>query len=320
MLADHVRTGTYQQSFLRNASDFRGKTVLDVGTGTGILAFFACQAGAKKVYAVEASQSAQTAKTLAEANGFSDRVEIIFGKIEEINLPEKVDIIVSEPIGFLLVHERMLESYTIARERFLKPGGLMFPSTGSIILAPLTDDVIYKEQQAKIAFWQCTDFYGIDLTATLPKANIEYFSQPIVGLIPPTSLMSSQRVEHTIDFSRVSNQELQNFEVKFAFKIDKTAIMHGLAGWFDLNFIGSTETILLSTSPDCPGTHWYQCRLLFHEPIAVNKGQHVSGSIVFEANEKFSYNLHITAKLEGTDIVTTNVVHLHDQSYHYLQA
>lgn len=44
------------------------------------------------------------------------------GKIEEISLPEKVDIIVSEPIGFLLVHERMLESYITARDRFLKPG------------------------------------------------------------------------------------------------------------------------------------------------------------------------------------------------------
>lgn len=318
MLADHVRTSTYQQSFLRNASDFRGKVVLDVGTGTGILAFFACQAGAKKVYAVEASQSAETARKLAIANGFADRVEIVFGKIEEIKLPEKVDIIVSEPIGFLLVHERMLESYTIARDRFLKPGGLMFPTQGTIVLAPLTDDLIYREQQAKIAFWQCTDFYGIDLTATLPQANIEYFSQPIVGLIPPASLMSSQRVEHTIDFNYVTDKELQNFEVKFAFRIDKTAIMHGLAGWFDINFIGSTETVLLSTAPECPGTHWYQCRLLFHEPIAANKGQLITGSIVFEANEKFSYNLHLTAKLEGTSIMTKNTVHLHDQSYHYL--
>jgi len=59
MLQDYVRTGTYRQAFLSNASDFKDKVVLDVGTGTGILALFAVQAGAKKVYAVEASQSAE---------------------------------------------------------------------------------------------------------------------------------------------------------------------------------------------------------------------------------------------------------------------
>lgn len=49
----------------------------------------------------------------------------------------------------LLVHERMIESYAIARERFLKPGGLMFPTTGSIVLAPLTDEALYNEQLGK---------------------------------------------------------------------------------------------------------------------------------------------------------------------------
>jgi histone-arginine methyltransferase CARM1 len=105
------------------------------------------------VYAVEASKSAEVARALAEKNGFKDIVEIIQGKIEEIELPEQVDIIISEPIGFLLVHERMLESYVIARDRFLKPNGLMFPTTGSIVFAPLSDDMLYKEVLNKAEFW-----------------------------------------------------------------------------------------------------------------------------------------------------------------------
>lgn len=55
------------------------------------------------------------------------------------------------------------------------------------------------------------------------------------------------------------------------------ALMHGFAGWFDIAFLGSSENIILSTSPESPGTHWYQCRLLFKEPLAVNKGQYISG-------------------------------------------
>jgi type I protein arginine methyltransferase len=102
MLQDYVRTGTYRQAFLSNAPDFQGKVVLDVGTGTGILAIFAAQAGARKVYAVEASQSAEIARLLVASNGYTDIIEVVKGKLEEINLPEQVDIIVSEPIGFLL--------------------------------------------------------------------------------------------------------------------------------------------------------------------------------------------------------------------------
>jgi histone-arginine methyltransferase CARM1 len=182
MLADHIRTSTYQKAILLNSqSDFRGKVVLDVGTGTGILAFFAVQSGARKVYAVEASMSANTAQLLSEANGYQNIVEIIHGKVEEIELPERVDVIISEPIGFLLVHERMLESYILARDRFLKPDGLMMPTTGSIVLAPYTDDSLYREQMAKIAFWHNTDFYGIDLSSVTSKANEEYFTQAVVG-------------------------------------------------------------------------------------------------------------------------------------------
>jgi histone-arginine methyltransferase CARM1 len=181
MLADYVRTGTYQKAIYGNSADFHGRVVLDVGTGTGILAFFALQAGAARVYAVDASNSVHVAKKLAEANGFADRITIINGKIEEITLPEQVDVIISEPIGFLLVHERMLESYVVARDRFLKPDGLMMPTTGSIVLCPVSDEACHKEQLDRVAFWETKDFYGVDLSAVVEQAYLEYFSQPIVG-------------------------------------------------------------------------------------------------------------------------------------------
>lgn len=153
MLQDLVRTGTYQKAFLQNKLNFHDKVVLDVGAGTGILSFFAAQAGAKKVYAVEASNSAEVAKQLAEVNGYSHIVEVIQGKLEEIELPERVDVIISEPIGFLLVHERMIESYVTARDKFLKPDGLMMPTNGSIVFSPMTDEYLYMEQVNKGQLW-----------------------------------------------------------------------------------------------------------------------------------------------------------------------
>ena len=206
MLADLVRTGAYQQAMLANSIDFHNKVVLDVGTGTGILAFFAAQAGARFVYAVDASDSVNIAKQLAKANGLESKVMVVKGKIEQIELPGLeqinggyVDIIVSEPIGFLLVHERMLESYIVARERFLKPSvGLMLPTSGDMILAPITDAYEYQQQLDKLQFWENKDFFGINLSSVSCMAREEAFSQAIIGCINPSHIISSQRIIHRV--------------------------------------------------------------------------------------------------------------------------
>ena len=91
------------------------------------------------------------------------------------------------------------------------------------------------------------------------------------------------------------------------------AVIHGIAGWFDLEFIGSQESVTLSTAPESAGTHWYQCRLLLKEPLAANKGQSVSGVIKFTANQFFSYDIDLTLQLVGTDIVTHSRINLKDQ-------
>ena len=133
------------------------------------------------------------------------------------------------------------------------------------------------------------------------------------GYFSPNCLVSSIRTVHTIDFLKVSCEELQNFEINFQFRIDKTCILHGLGGWFDISFLGSQEEVILSTSPESPGTHWYQCRLMLKDPIAVNKNQYISGTLIFTANEKFSYNITMVAQLDGTDVSSTNIIRLQDQ-------
>ncbi|BHF84655.1 Histone-arginine methyltransferase carm1 [Sparganum proliferum] len=121
MMQDYIRTATYQKAILANASaDFAGKVVLDVGAGSGILSFFAIQAGAKRVYAVEASNMATHCNTLVQSNKLAGRIVVVSGKIEDIVLPEPVDVIISEPMGYMLYNERMLESYVHAR-KFLAP-------------------------------------------------------------------------------------------------------------------------------------------------------------------------------------------------------
>jgi type I protein arginine methyltransferase len=125
------------------------------------------QAGAKKVYAIEASNMVTFAHKLFEGNGEAgQRIQLLHGKLETLvnSIPEKADILVSEPMGTLLVNERMLETYIFARKHMLKPGGLMFPTNGRIFMAAFSDAQLFAELQGMAAFWLNTSFYGVNLS------------------------------------------------------------------------------------------------------------------------------------------------------------
>lgn len=158
MLQDKIRTGTYRQGILKNAIDFAGKVVMDVGSGSGILSIFAAQAGAKKVYAVEASDMADCCKILVKHNKLDHIIEVVKAKIEDItDIPDKsIDVLVSEPLGTYLFNERMLETYVIARDKFLKPEchKMMFPCASDFMIMPMADEILYNEVLTRAEFWQ----------------------------------------------------------------------------------------------------------------------------------------------------------------------
>lgn len=137
---------------------------------------------------------AQNARKLVEANGYSRVIEVIQSKIEDISeeqIPKgMVDVIVSEPLGTFLLNERMLETYIIARDRFLRPGGKMFPASAHLCVLPFSDEQLYNEQQAKTNFWDNKNFYGLDLTCLKDQALKEKFSQPIIDTYDPRKSLS----------------------------------------------------------------------------------------------------------------------------------
>lgn len=89
--------------------------------------------------------------------------------------------ILSEPIGVLLVHERMLESFIYARDTFLKPGGKLLPDAGTIYLSPFTDAALWTQTMSKVRFWETKNFMGVDFSPLARDARDEIFGQPVVG-------------------------------------------------------------------------------------------------------------------------------------------
>jgi hypothetical protein len=89
----------------------------------------------------------EKAREIVEVNSMSDKITLIQGKMEEITLPvEKVDIIVSEWMGYFLLYESMLDTVLWARDRYLAPGGLIFPDKAHIYMAAI-EDGDYKDEK-----------------------------------------------------------------------------------------------------------------------------------------------------------------------------
>ncbi|KAB2027397.1 hypothetical protein ES319_D05G030400v1 [Gossypium barbadense] len=186
MLKDVVRTKTYQNVIYRNKFLFQNKVVLDVGAGTGILSLFCAKAGAAHVYAVECSHMADMAKQIVETNGLSDVVTVLKGKIEEIELPvAKVDIIISEWMGYFLLFENMLNTVLYARDKWLTMDiSKMVPADASFTapfkLIAERDDYIHAfVAYFDVSFTKCHKLMGF---STGPRSRATHWKQTVLYL------------------------------------------------------------------------------------------------------------------------------------------
>ncbi|CAI5945304.1 unnamed protein product, partial [Closterium sp. NIES-64] len=173
MLKDAVRTKTYEAAICGSTFLFKDKVVMDVGAGTGILSLFAAKAGAKKVYAVRAVMLSRTCTCQKgrRCSQYPSRplhnpphpplplsqrpplppfavITVIKGKVEDVELPEgeKVDVIISEWMGYFLLYESMLDTVLFARDKWLANGGIVLPDHCSLYLMAI-EDAEYKQEK-----------------------------------------------------------------------------------------------------------------------------------------------------------------------------
>jgi len=307
MLEDAHRTGSYFNAITWNRSCFEGKTVLDVGAGTCILSIFAAKAGAKKVFAVEATDMAIRSRKIVEAQGLSDVIQVLQGTVETITLPCKVDVIVSEWMGYFLLRESMLDSVLVARDRFLKPGGSLFPSHATLYLAPVGSvkacrDKLETFEGEKAHFdtfaetmaqWYETDFSC--MRDQFLKEQRKYYLQTaaFVNLVPK-NLSGRGSPLWEIDLLKVKLEELQDPKEPAIcrMRIAKDGLLEGFTGYFDTPFKGSPECpakqeVVLTTEPTTgTATHWGQQLFGLYPPMAAKKGDTLECSVFIRRQEQ----------------------------------
>lgn len=145
---------------MNNPQCFKDKVVMDIGCGTGILSIFAAWAGAKHVYAIEFAEIAYYAREIIKKNGLEDKITVIKAKMEDAVLPvEKVDIIVSEWMGYFLLYESMMDSVLYARDKYLVEGGLILPDKCTMHIATFEDEEYSKKKKN---FWN--NVYQVDMS------------------------------------------------------------------------------------------------------------------------------------------------------------
>eukprot|EP00933_Yihiella_yeosuensis_P013495 TRINITY_DN1247_c2_g1_i1.p1 TRINITY_DN1247_c2_g1~~TRINITY_DN1247_c2_g1_i1.p1 ORF type:complete len:436 (+),score=70.36 TRINITY_DN1247_c2_g1_i1:113-1420(+) len=232
MLRDTVRVNAYRDAILGNKWAFAGKKVLEVGCGTGILSMFAAKAGASIVYAVDAEKSCtDMTRRVAEANGLSGIIVPVHGRIELIDLKDQVDVIMSEWMGYFLLYENMLEAVLSAKERFLVPGGIVFPTVVDLFVAPFSDVAMEAERQR---FW--SNIGGIDMTSLLPEVVSEFTAEPRIEGMSFDQLLSEPICIWSYDFRETSAPERKCIKAEASWHCPNGATAHGFVGWFDCHF------------------------------------------------------------------------------------
>ncbi|CCJ29606.1 unnamed protein product [Pneumocystis jirovecii] len=267
MLKDEVRTLSYRDAIYENKHLFQDKIVLDIGCGTGILSMFAAKAGAKLVIGIDMSDIIHQAEEIVKINGLSDKILLIKGRMEDITLPvDKVDIIVSEWMGYFLLYESMLETVIIARDAYLKEGGLMFPNKATMFIAGI-EDAEYKEE--KIGFWN--DVYGFNFT-------------------PIQKLAMKEPLVDTVEFRAVVTDPYHlSFTKNWELKSRRKDYIHAIIAWFDIEFEACYKPVRFSTGPHAKYTHWKQTVFYLND-----EGEIIYGTITNGPNQENHRDLDIT--------------------------
>ncbi len=283
MIFDEHRVMAYQRAISKTVR--QGDVVVDVGTGTGLLAFLCLKSGAERVHAIDRSPIIACARELAEANGLQDRIQFHNYDSRKMQIGEPADLIISELIGHIAFEEGMVETLFDARRRFLKANGSMIPRSVHLFAAPVVEREAYA---TCIDGWKPA--YGIDYSVMRRRA----LATTYITNIRETDLVARHSPIFSVDFSDLATPDLQT---ERRFQIYRMGRVNGLAFWFDAML---SDDVWLSSGPWAK-THWNQCFAPIPEPIPCEVGDvvHASVSMRLRSRREDSFTFAVEMYKEG---------------------
>jgi protein arginine N-methyltransferase 1 len=259
MIGDSVRFNGYAKAISRSVR--AGDVVAEIGCGPAVFALLACQAGAKRVYAIETEDIIDVARQIAAATGFADRIQFFQDNSRKVDLPERVNAIVSDIRGALPLFDGALASLQDARRRFLTPSGVMIPRRDILKAAIIEAEEAYSRLTSP---WK-TCVQHIELSVPL-QLVLNTGHSVTVKL---EQLMSEPEEWCTLDYMGNPGPDVSG---KLAFRVKRNGTAHGICVWFETELY---EDIGFSSGPESPVTIYGQSFLPWLEPVVLDEQQEI---------------------------------------------
>lgn len=256
LLADETRTLAFREAIQRTVRP--GDVVIDLGCGSGILSYFACQAGAARVYSIDSTRMADVTSLLARHLGLADRITVIRKESSEVELPERANVLISETLGVTGFDEGIAGSVLDARRRLLTDDARVIPSRVGVSLVPVEVDYDYDKH---IAFWS-ERRYGFDLSP------LRLFASNAIAF---AHIRSNAHLAKPQEMFSVVPGDATRAEGKAAFVAERDGFLHGFGAFFTATL---AEGVTLSNAR-ARDTSWSQALLPLEVPVQLHIGAKV---------------------------------------------
>jgi SAM-dependent methyltransferase len=283
LLKDKSRVANYQAAISKSVKV--GDIVLDIGTGTGILAFLARQAGAMRVYGIEINDSFDYAQAIAVDQGFGDHVSFIHGSSQHTALPERADVLISDTGGVFGIDGGLLGNVVDAKQRHLKPNHTLVPHRIDLYVAPVNTPDYYH---SLIECWKAP-LQGINynLVRSFAVNNLYRLSTHAKDLLGKPALLAS------IDLR--DSKTTTYFSARSICTADRDGELHGFCGWYKTYL---AHDIYLSNSPIEPNVAWQTILFPLAQPVTLRSGDLAEISI--KSNDGLEWWWKVEIKAGGT--------------------
>jgi protein arginine N-methyltransferase 1 len=265
-LSDNARISAFMRAVSEAVKP--GDVVLDLGSGTGILGLLACRAGARTVYSIDEGGIIGLAREINQANELQDRVVFVKGLSTRIDLPEKVDVIVADQIGHFGFNAGLLEYFSDARDRFLKPGGRMVPVSLDLIITAVESPAMWNQ----VEFWNGRPVGFNFSPARAIAANTGYPTK-----FRPEELVAEPARLISFDLTLATSAA---FKRETGMRVARDGVLHGIGGWFCAQL---SPSVMMSNSPlAADAINRRQIYFPVDQPVEVKKGEcvHVAMHVV----------------------------------------